>query len=418
MIVPGSRFPFHRLPLLMLLKERAAKFSIFDFVIVMGIFFFLPIHLFSVFYFNDLLLFFFALVLVPYCIKEFKKFYFTKEHALVFLFASWSFFAYLNTPWKDGGLLLCWSMYLMPGILFLSLSQVIFFGQKSKALGNGWIVWGLLIAGQLMYTLVSDPYHLNFELHYKANIYWARSNYIAAMLEFPILWCFHQMHQKNSSRIPAAISFIVCLFALFLTVSRGGIITIVLAIFIYSVLSKKLYSIFIFGVIAVFFLPHYSSRFKDLLDIGNVDRIYLWIQSIDLIKKNPIFGYGPGDVQLYVGPFSKSDMMSDPHNFILTILLHTGCIGMLFFALLMIIFFSRALLVYKRQKNPFFIVCMFSAFLHGMVEPTFIGYSYSFLFWYCMVMLLIQSEQLKSISAKKNSNGLSDRTKPMDSIHS
>jgi O-antigen ligase len=159
-------------------------------------------------------------------------------------------------------------------------------------------------------------------------------------------------------------------------------------------------------VIAAIFLPHYSSRFGDLLDVGNVNRIYLWVQSIELFKKNPIFGYGPGDVQIYAALFSTTDLMSDPHNFILTILLHTGCIGLLFFVLLMITLCRRAILLYRKQKNPFFIVIMFSAFFHGMIEPTFIGNSYSFLFWYCMVMLLIQSEQMKSLSAKSRSNGL------------
>jgi O-antigen ligase len=179
-------------------------------------------------------------------------------------------------------------------------------------------------------------------------------------------------------------------------------------------LKKKIFPLFIIGILVAYFLPRIAARFVDFFDTGNVSRLYLWLQSITLIQKSPICGYGPGDVPLYENIFNTIDMMTDPHNFILTIILHTGVIGFIIFLALMVVFIRRALMMYKKQKNPFFLVVLFAAVFHGSVEVTFLGYSYSFIFWYCMVMLLIQSEHAK----RKHNGQLHDPTQQMVGIYS
>lgn len=385
--------------------------DIFDFIILMSVFFFLPIPVFSFFYLHDVLLLVFTLILIPFCLKEFNRIYFAKEHLLILLLALCGGIALLINPGNVAGGLFYWSMYLMPCILFLSLSQVAFYKREDCALERVLIIVGLFLAGQLIFSLLFLP-HGNSDLHENANIYWARSNYIAAMLEPSIVWCYHRMHRKDSEKTVAIFAFLVCLAALFLTVSRGGIITVIASLLLYSLLRKKPLSILIVGIVTAFFLPKYSVRFTTFLDNGNVDRIYLWLQSIEMFSKKPILGYGPGNIPLNATLLSQTDIMTDPHNFILTLLVHTGCVGFIIFALLMVMFIRRAIMVYKKRNNPFFLVVLFAAFTHGMVEPTFIGFSYSFLFWYCMVMLLIQSERLR------NNNESAGRTKKMDRLYS
>ncbi len=374
------------------IRQRLRRLDIFDFIVLIGVSCVFPINLFSFLYVSDFLLFFFAFVIVPYGVKQHKSFYFGKEQLLVVLFAAWGYCAYLLNPLHEG-FFIGWSMYVMPGLLFVSVTQVMYLKTKDRGMEKGWIVWGLLIALQLMLSL--DFYsNMNVDLHFKANIYWARSNYIAAMLEIPIIWCYHLMQQRDLHKRAVIFAFAFCVTALLLTVSRGGILTILLSFLLYSLLRKKFISLFFAAAVAAVLYPYFSARFNDMLDASNLDRIYLWLQAVDMVIKSPVIGYGPGDIPLYSTIFSISDMMSDPHNFILTILLHTGLIGFSLFGLLMVIFIRRALRMYKRRKNPFFLVVLFSAFFHGMVEPTFLGYSYSFMFWCCMAMLMVQSRKL------------------------
>jgi O-antigen ligase len=352
---------------------------------------------------HDMALLAFSFIVIPFAAKRTGRFYFAKEHLLILLLALWAFAVLrANAPQPERGFLF-WSMYLMPSILFLSVSQLVFFKRGDGAFEKGWMIWGILLAAELFISL-SILSSRGGDLHEIANIYWARSNYIAALLELPILWSFHRMHGGGPGRAAAGLAFAGCLGALFLTVSRGGIVTILASLLLYSLLRKKIVPVFVIGILAAVLLPMYSTRFTAFFDSGNVDRIYLWLQSIQLISKNPLVGYGPGNIPLLATLFSKTDIMPDPHNFILTILLHTGCVGLLIFCILMVVFVRRAIVVYKKRGNPFFLVFLFSAFFHGSVEPTFLGFSYSFLFWYCMATLLIQSEEA-GYSAPKNRLG-------------
>jgi O-antigen ligase len=411
MVTQRHTFFLQRLPGVTRLLEKASHVDIFDFIIVMSMCFFFPIPFFLFFHFQDMALLVFAFILIPFGAKEFKRVYFAKEHLLILLFALCGCIALLINPGNEAGSFIYWSMYLMPCILVLSLSQIIFYKRDDAVLEKVLILVGLFLAGQLFFSLLFLP-HSTSDLHENANIYWTRSNYIAAMLEPSIILCYHRMHRNDSEKAIAIFTFIVCLVALLFTVSRGGIITVIASLLLYSLLRKKFVSSLIVGIVTALFLPRYSSRFTTLLDSGNVDRIYLWLQSIEMFLKKPILGYGPGNIPLYATLFSKTDIMTDPHNFILTLLLHTGCVGFILFFLLMVMFIRRAVVVYKKRQNPFFLVVIFAALTHGMVEPTFIGFSYSFLFWYCMVMLLIQSERLR------NNYESPGRTKEMDRLYS
>jgi O-antigen ligase len=375
--------------------QLARRLDIFDFIVLIGLSSALPINLFSFVDVSDVLLFFFICVIVPYVAKHSGGFYFGKEHILITIYAIWAYCTYLLNPLHEG-ISIGWGMYMMPALMFISFSQVIYLSKKDRGLEKGWIIWGLFIAFQLLLSLDLTA-GINVGLHFKANIYWARSNYIAAVLEIPILWCYHLMQQDHPRKRLAMLAFVICVFALVLTVSRGGILTILLSFVLYSVLKKKFFWLLFVAIAAAVLYPRYSARFGDMLDESNLDRIYLWLQSLELALKSPIIGYGPGNLPLYSTLFSMSDFMTDPHNFILTILLHTGAVGLILFIFLMVIFIRRAVFIYKKQKNPFFIVVIFSAFFHGMVEPTFLGYTYSFLFWYSMVMLTVQAQQLTSV---------------------
>jgi len=78
--------------------RRLQRLDLFDFIVVIGVFCFLPVNLFSFLFVSDALLLFFAFAIIPYGIKRNKNFYFAKEHILIAAYAVWAYGTYLLNP--------------------------------------------------------------------------------------------------------------------------------------------------------------------------------------------------------------------------------------------------------------------------------------------------------------------------------
>jgi len=268
---------------------------------------------------------------------------------------------------------------------------------NKQSFTNGVLIVGFLISSQLIIGMIILYVRSGgaFDLHMNANLYWAKSNYIAALLELPILWLYDRIENKNTRTRTSIIIFFLCFLALILTVSRGGILTIVLSMVLYTILrGKRLSKTFIlliaFSIIYIFLTKSIMHRFLHMVDQGNISRIYLWLQSIELISKEPLLGYGPGNLMLWANFFDSVRKMPGPHNIILEIMLHIGIGGFLLCALLTFMLLRKAVSFYKIEKNPIYIVLVFASLAHSMVEPTFMGYQYGFIFWYFMSFLMLE----------------------------
>jgi len=76
-------------------------------------------------------------------------------------------------------------------------------------------------------------------------------------------------------------------------------------------------------------------------------------------------------------------------------MLHIGIVGFLIYAIIFILIIRRSLYVYKTDKMPIYFVLIMASLFHSMVEPTFLGDQYNFIFWYFMSFLVIKSEDIK-----------------------
>jgi O-antigen ligase len=367
-------------------------------VLLLGALCLLPIRLFSFIGIFDVYLMVVAFLITPCIVLSSMNFIFTREHAVMALLALWTGIAFAQNP-TNVGCFIGWSMYVMPCILLFALPQLEYRNEK-KPLERGIGFFAPLLAVQLLiivfFLFLKHGDHFN--LHFGANIYWAKSNYIAAMLELPLIWFFDRLHHKTPNRKMTALWFGMCLGALLLTVSRGGIITFVFSVILYNVLvGKKIPKLLIglLGLLLVFAVMSKmgTNRMFHLLDRGNIDRLYLWAQSIKLIIKQPLFGYGPGNVNLQADIINRAAKMPGPHNLILEVMLHIGIGGFFIFAILLGMLIKKAYVFYKVKKEPVFFVLIVASLMHSMVEPTFLGASYSFLFWYFMSILLVRYKE-------------------------
>jgi len=290
-----------------------------------------------------------------------------------------------------------WCMYIMPAVLFLMLTQLM--TDDKRPFTTGIMIVGSLISVQLIAGTIFAIIESGgaADLHMSANAYWARSNYIAALLELPILWLYDLIENKHTRSRTYIFVFSLCFVALILTASRGGILTIVASMALYTLLKGKRFSkpfvfLMIFSCIYVVLSKNIMHRFVHMMDLSNIFRIYLWLQSIELIIKEPIFGYGAGNVSLWSSFLDPLRRMSGPHNIILEVMLHIGITGFLLCAILFGMLIRKALFFLKTEKDPIYLVLIFASLAHSMVEPTFIGYQYTFIFWYFMSFLVIRSQ--------------------------
>lgn len=133
----------------------------------------------------------------------------------------------------------------------------------------------------------------------------------------------------------------------------------------------------------------------------NIDsgRTKLWKESLDLFKLSPVIGISNGNIVLYSqeylnGALSYSYHHNDLHNGFLTLLVSTGVIGFLLFAIFGLRFIISVSRVLFMRKNSFYsddaLPCIFSflfAYLFYAVFEKALLYDISFtviLFWLMM----------------------------------
>ncbi len=360
---------------------------------------FLPLKCYSFFFLYDFVLLGAFFCILPFIIFRTGRIFLTLEHLIFAVIGLWAVVTYLHSvnPKSFG---ISWYMYIMPGVLFLFLTQLM--NGDRRSFTNGIMVVGSLISLQLIISMLFLVIRSGgaFDLHMSANVYWARSNYIAALLELPILWLYDRIENKDTRSPAGIVVFSLCFLALILTASRGGILTIVISMVLYTVLkgkriSKPFIYLMVFSCVYVFLSKSIMHRFLHMMDLSNIFRVYLWLQSIELIIKEPLFGYGPGNVMLWSNFFDSIHKMPGPHNIVLEVMLHIGVTGFLMCAALFILLTRRAFLFYKKDRNPVYLILIFASLAHSMVEPTFYGYQYGFIFWFFMSFLVIESTALK-----------------------
>jgi O-antigen ligase len=131
---------------------------------------------------------------------------------------------------------------------------------------------------------------------------------------------------------------LVLMFSFFMifSFSRSSWVASICSIFILFILNYKkikmihLVYLIVFLLFIVFLYLNFDSfqnRFSQLISGHSSERIEIWVNTLNLIEQNFLFGYGIDSWKnlpdLYLIKFP------DPHNLILEILIYTGIIGLL-----------------------------------------------------------------------------------------
>lgn len=174
----------------------------------------------------------------------------------------------------------------------------------------------------------------------------------------PFAFALLSIHQSRKKRVLLFLAVFMNLLAIFLLVSMGALIGLLVILVGAFVLEKKprrrtaMIILFLIMVIAVIFSP-FQERIQqqtDILSQGNPSnwltyRGMIWIASLKMISSNPFWGYGSyfninreymrssyieNWLKIYVG---SSEKLLQAHNTFLTILTQFGIPGFIFFVL-------------------------------------------------------------------------------------
>lgn len=204
---------------------------------------------------------------------------------------------------------------------------------------------------------------------------------------------------NNKYRYLLLMPIMLGFLSLILTFSRGAFFGFIAGLFIFNLRSKKRILIFciiiflIFSFIITF--PQLENRFLDSLTIkDNMDRVSIWISSVNMIKDHPIIGIGPGNFPVVYPSYrwkeeQRTHTMSFAHNIFLNMAVETGLIGFgLFFYIIILILIMGVKIYYNNPLNRGFVSAFIAILAHNQFDCTVLKFEVGVIFWILIGLII------------------------------
>ena len=343
-----------------------------------------------------------------------KAFRFPKTVSLFFvLFIIWSLVSTFGS--KDIGTSLYQILRLFAYFaLFLGVYNLI---RTNKKIDNFLIV-GFAIVGSLI--LIRDLF--NFVLsgdlllgkQFRGSFFW--HNQMAGFLLFliPVLLSLFFYFKKPFAKTLVLIAVSISLFAMVVTYSRGGWLSIFLGLIIYVLIILKnvkinLGSIIIIPVIILVsfaILPNVDPVKKRIDDLradlstqrtasGSL-RVTVWQNSLKMVSDFPIFGVGSGAFGSAYYKYQTDPWLyaRNTHNYFLEIAAETGIVGSILFTTLLLLVvlatFKNKDEVLDVKKRPLIVgvaIALLASIFHAFLDIDFSRISLFAIFWVFLAIL-------------------------------
>jgi len=196
------------------------------------------------------------------------------------------------------------------------------------------------------------------------------------------------------------LMLIFSFFFLFLTMSRGAILSILLIIFLYFLKGYRNKSTFyIFGslvalgvILYLFFYQYIDFFINRVQNDGTSSRSEIWVDAFNVFTHNFLFGVGD---YKYI---TKIGIGLSAHNVYLNKLASEGIFSFLFWFFSILIgiyfFFSKYIFINSKYKIDVFLVCSFMGILiHQFFENTIVNTYSPFAVFFIMLLIFISSNR-------------------------
>lgn len=298
-----------------------------------------------------------------------------------------------------------WKNYFLGFLVFAIALLYIKTPKQVEYLIKSLIVWGVILAileikviiesGSFFAGLVGLYLHKNL-----LSVGWGKSNYLAAFFValIPLTIGYLIYNKKLSAKFLVVVSLVLMFFAITLTLSRGGILALLLALLflIPKVLKKKylipfsLVSLIVLFIIIINPLTYVLiERISTLETSSSVySRIHFYVDVWKAFLDHPLTGVGLGNLGYHSKFILGPDLSPSAHNIVLGSLGELGIIGAFFY---LSIFFYLGIQIFKQYRAETneslktlkwsFFISFIAAMLHTLVEPTLEGFQFSIIFW-------------------------------------
>lgn len=308
----------------------------------------------------------------------------------------WLIFITLSYFWattKDGWFFY-YPMYLNMCIFFIVLTTLEYKPYQIKLFLDSYLL-GILVLN--IYFLLNMGYvndeGIRYTLIISGQIY--DPNNLAAFQAFGVIYSFYKLNTVSKWKYIYYCIFFLLLIGLFLTGSRGGIVTalisMIIAVFAVFKDNKKntIISVFLIACITVFIAGNYLSEqlINRFINVGSYKggsmRTFIWKRAFNHIIEKPLMGYGLGAISKY----------GITHNTYITLILEGGAIGFSIFMGYLISLTSKII-----KRKDWFILAVL---LCSLIPVFFLDALVKRFFWDGLILsgMLISSN---SYSYKKN----------------
>jgi len=237
--------------------------------------------------------------------------------------------------------------------------------QKLKSISVGFYIGNLLtFVISLLYAIIiykNNPLPLEEGFSHFTNFVDIHPSYYSIYLLFStsLLFWVYKKDRRFTAVIKLILFVVLILIQLYLK-SRAGLLATILIICLFTILNhkKKIIASVLSIVLALFLILFKTLKNQDFLNRNVVesaiDRLSIWLSSLDVIKKNIFIGVGIGDYQYeldrqyFLNNFDHGiHEKLNTHNQFLQTLVSNGLLGLLLFLSIFYFLFKR----YLRFKN-------------------------------------------------------------------
>ena len=214
---------------------------------------------------------------------------------------------------------------------------------------------------------------------------------------------------QGPARLKVSIYLILLIAGELIILSRMGIASAILSVFILCVLLKKIkFLIYLFSACGLMILAFFSSRSNDLiaaidnsrLNLGS-DRFELFRGALQVISDYPIFGVGFNNYSQYSAQ-GNNDLLHDEnlHNSWLTILFETGILGLISYVFL----FLYVLVIAYRSSSKY--SAPFVAAMLALLGSAFFNELFNLFFFQFFMVMLFSIIVLDDIDTRSEFKGV------------
>src|SRR5690606_9948193 len=212
---------------------------------------------------------------------------------------------------------------------------------------------------------------------------WGRSNYLAAffVIIIPVTIGYLLFTKSKKMKIFLVSSLVLMSFAVILTLSRGAILALILALIIlfFKVLKKRTLIPFLSLLVIIslvlllnpltFVLFERISTFESSGSFFS--RLNFYEEVWHAFLSYPITGVGLGNLGYYAVFIIPSDGSPSAHNIILGALGEIGLIGAILYFMILGTLVVKVFIGYKSEKNEYvkiFRWCCFASLMGGLIH--------------------------------------------------